>query len=86
METLTYTVTNMVTNSILVVNIMGGNSIAHSYQINNEQGRLVMQGCIEGKVKTTCLYVGNLTTGKFTFQMDEADLVYFSIHQGSSIT
>ena len=86
MDSLTYTVTNIVTNSILEVNIMGNNALEHSYQINNEQGRVLMQGKIEGKVKTTCLFVGNLTNGKYTFQMDDADLIEFSIRQGSPLT
>jgi hypothetical protein len=84
MATLSYTVSPVVTDSILRVNLLENEGGQCAYHIKDEEGKLYLYGNIEGKINSTCLYVGNLTGGKYYFQIDEYPMVDFTVQSAAN--
>jgi hypothetical protein len=49
------------------------------YQIICSKGNIMQQGKITGYTQRTCLYVGDLKKGNYTFKLDDAELKSFEI-------
>jgi hypothetical protein len=49
------------------------------YQIICSKGNALQKGKITGYTQRTCLYVGDLKKGNYTFKLDESELKSFNI-------
>jgi hypothetical protein len=74
-----FTITENVKGGILEIQFSGQSTDKKSYQIICSQGRVLQQGKITGQTQRTCLYVGDLKKGIYTFKLDEVHLKEFNI-------
>ncbi len=68
---LSYVVTKKVRSSILEIEIIGQMEGKNQYKIIDSYEKLMMCGDFEGKLKRTCLYIGNFPPGEYLFQIGE---------------
>ncbi len=74
-----FTITENVKGGILEIQFSGQDTNKKSYQIMCGQGHVYQQGKITGYTQRTCLYVGDLKKGNYTFKLDDAELKSFEI-------
>lgn len=74
-----FTITENVKDGILEVQFSSLGTDNKSYQIMCSQGNVLQQGKITGYTQRTCLYVGDLKKGVYTFKLDETEMKNFNI-------
>jgi hypothetical protein len=68
-----------VKDGILEIQFSGQSTNKKLYQIICSQGHAVKQGKITGYTRRTCLFVGDLKRGSYTFKLDETEPKMFTI-------
>jgi len=66
-------------DGILEIQFSGQSTNKKLYQIICSQGHVLQQGKITGQTQRTCLYVGDLKKGNYTFKLNDAELMSFKI-------
>jgi len=74
-----FTITENVKDGILEIQFSSNRADNKRYQIICSKGNIMQQGKITGQTQRTCLYVGDLKTGTYTFKLDENQLKEFKI-------
>ena len=74
-----FTITEMVKDGILEIQFSSQREDNKVYQIICSKGNILQQGKITGYTQRTCLYVGDLKKGNYTFKLDETAIKSFSI-------
>lgn len=74
-----FTITENVKDGILEIQFSSHGTDNKYYQIICSKGNILQQGKITGYTQRTCLYVGDLKKGLYTFKLDETELKSFSI-------
>jgi hypothetical protein len=74
-----FKITENVKDDILEIQFSGHGTDNKFYQIICSKGNIMQQGKITGCTQRTCLYVGDLKKGNYTFKLDDAELKSFEI-------
>ena len=74
-----FKITDNVKDDILEIQFSGHGTDNKFYQIICSKGNIMQQGKITGYTQRTCLYVGDLKKGNYTFKLDDAELKSFEI-------
>lgn len=74
-----FTITENVKDGILEIQFSSLGTDNKSYQIMCNNGNVLQQGKITGYTQRTCLYVGDLKKGVYTFKLDETEMKNFNI-------
>ena len=74
-----FKITENVKDGILEIQFSGQETNSKFYQIICSKGNIMQQGKITGYTQRTCLYVGDLKKGNYTFKLDDAELKSFEI-------
>jgi hypothetical protein len=74
-----FKITENVKDDILEIQFSGHGTDNKFYQIICPKGNVLQQGKITGYTQRTCLYVGDLKKGNYTFKLDDAELKSFEI-------
>jgi len=72
-------ITEYVKDGILEIQFSGHGTDNKFYQIICSKGNIMQQGKITGYTQRTCLYVGDLKRGVYTFKLDEVNFKEFNI-------
>ena len=72
-------ITESVKDGILEIQFSGNEATHKFYQIMCGQGHVFQKGKITGYTQRTCLYVGDLKRGVYTFKLDEVNFKEFNI-------
>ena len=74
-----FKITEIVKDGILEIQFSGHGTGHKLYQIICPKGNVLQQGKITGFTQRTCLYVGDLKNGIYSFKLDDAELKSFEI-------
>ena len=74
-----FKITENVKDDILEIQFSGHGTDNKFYQIICSKGNIMQQGKITGYTQRTCLYVGDLKKGNYTFKLDDTELKSFEI-------
>ena len=74
-----FTLTEIVKDGILEIQFSGQGTNHKFYQIICLKGNVLQQGKITGYTRRTCLYVGDLKKGNYTFKLDETESKEFIV-------
>lgn len=74
-----FSLNNIVKDGILEVCFSNEDTESKIYTINNAKGEAVLQGKITGFTQRTCLYVGDLKKGQYTFSLGQDFTQEFTI-------
>ena len=74
-----FKITENVKDDILEIQFSGHGTNNKFYQIICSKGNIMQQGKITGYTQRTCLYVGDLKKGNYTFKLNDAELMSFKI-------
>lgn len=74
-----FTITENVKDSILEIQFSSHGRDNKFYQIICSKGHVLQQGKITGFTQRTCLFVGDLKKGTYTFKLDETEIKTFHI-------
>ena len=74
-----FTITENVKDGILEIQFSSHGADNKFYQIICSKGNVLQQGKITGYTQRTCLYVGDLKKGSYTFKLDETTMQGFNI-------
>jgi hypothetical protein len=74
-----FTLTEIVKDDILEIKFSLEHCESKIYTITNEKGVDILQGKITGNTQRTCLYVGDLKKGKYTFSLGNDNGQEFTI-------
>jgi hypothetical protein len=74
-----FTLTEIVKDDILEIRFSFEDCESKIYTITNARGESIMQGKITGNTQRTCLYVGDLKKGYYTFSLGESNHKEFTI-------
>ena len=74
-----FKITEIVKDGILEIQFSGHGTEKKSYQIICSKGLVLQQGKITGQTQRTCLYVGDLKKGNYTFKLDETEMKDFEV-------
>jgi hypothetical protein len=74
-----FKITENVKDGILEIQFSSHGTDNKMYQIICSQGHVLQQGKITGYTQRTCLYVGDLKKGCYSFKLDETELKSFEI-------
>jgi hypothetical protein len=74
-----FTITENIKDGILEIQFSSHKTDNKFYQIISNSGHVLKQGKITGNTQRTCLYVGDLKKGSYTFKLDEATIKAFNI-------
>ena len=69
-----FSLNKIVKDGILEIGFSAENRETKTYAITNAKGTAILQGKITGQTQRTCLYVGDLKKGQYTFSIG-ADLI-----------
>ena len=72
-------VTEIVKEGILEISFSELVDTLKTYQIKNNREEVVMTGKITGNTQRSCLYIGQLTSGKYQFILNEFSPVSFMV-------
>lgn len=72
-------VTEIVKEGILEISFSELVDTLKTYQIKNNKEEVVMTGKITGNTQRSCLYIGQLTPGKYQFILNEFSQVSFMV-------
>jgi hypothetical protein len=74
-----FTITENVKDDILEIQFSGHGTNNKYYQIICSKGHVLQQGKITGYTQRTCLFVGDLKKGTYSFKLDDTELKTFHI-------
>ena len=74
-----FKITEIVKDGILEIQFSSHGTGHKLYQIICSKGNILQQGKITGHTQRTCLYVGDLKKGNYSFKLDDAELKSFEI-------
>lgn len=74
-----FSLNNVVKDGILEICFSNENRESKIYTIEDAKGNAIMQGKITGQTQRTCLYVGDLKKGHYTFSLGEDLIQEFAI-------
>lgn len=74
-----FTLTEIVKDGILEIKFSHEHCESKIYTITNAKGVDILQGKITGNTQRTCLYVGDLKKGKFSFRLGDDQGQEFTI-------
>lgn len=74
-----FKITEIVKDGILEIQFSGHGTGHKFYQIICPKGNVLQQGKITGYTQRTCLYVGDLKNGNYTFKLDETEMKEFIV-------
>jgi hypothetical protein len=74
-----FKITENVKDDILEIQFSSHGTDNKFYQIICSKGNIMQQGKITGYTQRTCLYVGDLKKGSYSFKLDDAELKSFEI-------
>ncbi len=74
-----FTITEIVKDGILEIQFSENRANNKLYQIICSKGNVLQKGKITGQTQRTCLYVGDLKNGKYTFKLDDNELKEFTV-------
>lgn len=74
-----FSLNKIVKDGILEISFLQENREFKIYTITDTTGNTIMQSKITGKTQRTCLYVGDLKKGKYTFSLGDDFIQEFSI-------
>jgi hypothetical protein len=74
-----FSLNNIVKDGILEVCFSNEDTESKIYTITNAKGIDIMQGKITGQTQRTCLYVGDLKKGNYTFSLGKEHTQEFTI-------
>lgn len=74
-----FTITEIVKDGILEIQFSSHGTGHKLYQIICSKGNVLQQGNITGFTQRTCLYVGDLKNGSYTFKLDETESKEFIV-------
>jgi hypothetical protein len=74
-----FKITENVKDDILEIQFSSHGTSNKFYQIICSKGNIMQQGKITGFTQRTCLYVGDLKKGSYSFKLDDAELKSFEI-------
>jgi len=74
-----FKITENVKDGILEIQFSSHGTDNKMYQIICSKGLVLQQGKITGQTQRTCLYVGDLKKGSYSFKLDDAELKSFEI-------
>jgi hypothetical protein len=72
-------VTEIVKEGILEISFSEMVETIKTYQIKNNKEEVVMTGKITGNTQRSCLYIGQLASGKYQFILNEFSPVSFTV-------
>ena len=72
-------VTEIVKEGILEIKFIELVESKKNYQIKNNKDEVVMTGKITGNTQRSCLYIGQLTPGKYQISINEIQPVKFMV-------
>ena len=74
-----FSLNKIVKDGILEISFSSENRETKIYTIINAKGIAILQGKITGQTQRTCLYVGDLKKGHYTFSIGEDLIQEFAI-------
>jgi hypothetical protein len=74
-----FTITENVKDDILEIQFSGHGTDNKYYQIICSKGNILQQGKITGYTQRTCLFVGDLKKGSYSFKLDDSELKTFHV-------
>jgi hypothetical protein len=74
-----FTITENVKDDILEIQFSGHGTDNKYYQIICSKGNVLQQGKITGYTQRTCLFVGDLKKGSYSFKLDDSELKTFHV-------
>ncbi len=74
-----FSLNNIVKDDILEVCFSNEDTESKIYTITNAKGVDILQGKITGQTQRTCLYVGDLKKGVYTFTLGKDNFQEFTI-------
>ena len=74
-----FKITEIVKDGILEIQFSGHGTGHKFYQITCSKGNVKQEGKITGFTQRTCLYVGDLKNGNYTFKLDETEMKEFIV-------
>ena len=74
-----FSLNKIVKDDILEISFSNQNKETKIYTIADAKGNAILQGKITGQTQRTCLYVGDLKKGNYTFSLGEDLIQEFSI-------
>ena len=74
-----FSLNKIVKDGILEISFSSENRETKIYTITNAKGIAILQGKITGQTQRTCLYVGDLKKGQYTFSIGDDLIEEFNI-------
>ena len=74
-----FSLNKIVKDGILEISFSSDNRETKIYTIADAKGNAILQGKITGQTQRTCLYVGDLRKGNYTFSLGEDSTQDFNI-------
>ncbi len=74
-----FSLNKIVKDGILEISFSTENRETKIYTITNSKGIAILQGKITGQTQRTCLYVGDLKKGQYTFSIGDDLIEEFNI-------
>ena len=74
-----FKITEIVKDGILEIQFSSHGTGHKLYQIICSKGNVLQQGKITGFTQRTCLFVGDLKKGNYTFKLDESESKEFIV-------
>ncbi len=74
-----FSLNKIVKDGILEISFSTDNRETKIYTITDSKGNAILQGKITGQTQRTCLYVGDLKRGNYTFSIGEDAIQDFNI-------
>lgn len=74
-----FSLNKIVKDGILEISFSSENRETKIYTITNSKGIAILQGKITGQTQRTCLYVGDLKKGQYTFSIGDDLIEEFNI-------
>ncbi len=74
-----FNLNNIVKDGILEICFSNDDTESKKYSITDSKGNAIMQGKITGYTQRTCLYVGDLKKGNYTFTLGKDHTQEFTI-------
>ena len=74
-----FSLNNIVKDGILEICFSNEDTESKNYSISDSKGNAIMQGKITGYTQRTCLYVGDLKKGSYTFTLGKDYTQEFTI-------
>lgn len=74
-------ISTIVREGILEIKFLQIDDTIKTYQIKNNEERVLLSGKITGNTQKTCLYIGDLVAGKYHFCLNNDDPILFIVEK-----